>query len=763
MGICLSFGKHRKKIVGLSLFSLLFFYYSSLYAAQVTLAWDPSDSDVEGYNLYMRVEGNTYDYTSPAWSGDSTTCTIDQLDDGTYYFVARAYAASDESIDSNEVEYKVIINSEPVAEAGTDQDVSTGTQVTLDGSGSTDSDGTIAGYQWTQTSGPSVSLSSSTSSQAIFTAPSVNESTALSFQLAVTDNGGLTNSDTCQVTVLPVAPTDSDNDGISDIDETDIYGTDPYNADTDGDGISDGQEVSDSTDPTINNATVIYEDAEDGMTTGWEVYDNTPAGASVANVYDADRQSSVIELTGEGLQNGFRLRNADGSGWQNSTDFVIQWGMKYSENFRVYIDVETTAGHRYIQYDTADEDILGDGEYVKYGLGSDSIDGQWHKYSRDLQADLQNAQPGVQILYVNAFLIRGSGQVDDIKLLATMPEDSIESGTIYEDAEDGLTTGWAVYDNTPAGASITNVYDADRQSSVIELTGEGLQNGFRLRNADGSSWQNSTNFVIQWSVKYSENFRVFIDVETTDGQRYIQYESIDEDKLGDGKYVVYGLGSDATDGQWHMYSRDLQADLQNAQPGVEVLSVNSFLIRGSGQVDDIKLLATMPEDSIESGTIYEDAEDGMTTGWEVYDNTPASASIANAYDADCQSSVIELSGEGLQNGFRLRNADGSSWQNSTDFVIQWSMKCSEKFIVYIDVETTAGHRYIQYSPVDEDKLGDGEYVHYGLGSDAMDGQWVTFICDLQAELSEAQPGVKITEVNGFLVRGSGRIDEIRLF
>jgi hypothetical protein len=37
--------------------------------------------------------------------------------------------------------------------------------------------------------------------------------------------------------------------------------------------------------------------------------------------------------------------------------------------------------------------------------------------------------------------------------------------------------------------------------------------------------------------------------------------------------------------------RDLQADLKVAQPGVTILEVNGFLIRGSGRVDDIALLA----------------------------------------------------------------------------------------------------------------------------------------------------------------------------
>ena len=138
---------------------------------------------------------------------------------------------------------------------------------------------------------------------------------------------------------------------------------------------------------------------------------------------------------------------------------------------------------------------------------------------------------------------------------------------------------------------------------------------------------------------------------------------------------------------------------------------------------------------------------------------------ANVYDTDRQSRVIQLTGSGIHNGYRLGNANdgtGASGTISGQFVVEWSMKYSENFVVYIDVETTAGHRYLYYTPVNQDGLGSGEYVHHGLGTAAMDGQWHTFVRDLQADLADAQPGVRILEVNGFLIRGSGRVDDIKL-
>ena len=330
-----------------------------------------------------------------------------------------------------------------------------------------------------------------------------------------------------------------------------------------------------------SNIPTVYEDAEDGTTDRWYVYDDTPEGAEIINVFDEDRQSNVIQFSGSGWDNGYRLTRSGGGNWHNSDQLVIEWSMKYTEFFMVYIDIETTEGHRYLTYTPDDYSSLGDGEYVIYGLGAGAMDGQWHTYVRDLQADLEGAQPGVTITEVNGFLIRGSGRVDDIKLFYDIPS--------YEDAEDGTTDRWYVYDDTPDGAEIVNVFDEDRQSQVIQFSGSGWDNGYRLTRSGGGNWHNSDQLVIEWSMKYTEFFMVYIDIETTEGHRYLTYTPDDYSSLGDGEYVIYGLGAGAMDGQWHTYVRDLQADLEGAQPGVTITEVNGFLIRGSGMVDDIRL------------------------------------------------------------------------------------------------------------------------------------------------------------------------------
>jgi hypothetical protein len=92
-------------------------------------------------------------------------------------------------------------NLAPVANAGPNQlGVNGGDLIRLDGIASTDPDGTIDSYVWTQIAGPAVPLSG-TGAARTFTAPSVTSSTTLTFQLTVTDNSGASASDTVAIGV----------------------------------------------------------------------------------------------------------------------------------------------------------------------------------------------------------------------------------------------------------------------------------------------------------------------------------------------------------------------------------------------------------------------------------------------------------------------------------------------------------------------------------------------------------------------------------
>jgi PKD repeat protein len=80
-------------------------------------------------------------------------------------------------------------NRAPVANAGPDQiNRDPGTIIQLDGRGSSDPDGNALSYQWTQLTGPTVTLSGANTATPSFAAPAVT--TAIyTFRLSVTDNG----------------------------------------------------------------------------------------------------------------------------------------------------------------------------------------------------------------------------------------------------------------------------------------------------------------------------------------------------------------------------------------------------------------------------------------------------------------------------------------------------------------------------------------------------------------------------------------------
>lgn len=96
----------------------------------------------------------------------------------------------------------VHVNQPPVADAGASQSVSEGMTVTLDASASTDPDDGVDTFLWNQTGGPSVTLSDPTDYITTFVAPPVNSADViLTFELTVTDIGGLMSTSSVKITV----------------------------------------------------------------------------------------------------------------------------------------------------------------------------------------------------------------------------------------------------------------------------------------------------------------------------------------------------------------------------------------------------------------------------------------------------------------------------------------------------------------------------------------------------------------------------------
>lgn len=179
--------------------------------------------------------------------------------------------------------------------------------------------------------------------------------------------------------------------------------------------------------------------------------------------------------------------------------------------------------------------------------------------------------------------------VDD-KGAVALAQVSLSLGIVYEDAEDGSIARWTIYDYDPAGAIVSNVFDDVRKSRVINFKGSlDLSNGYKLTRSGGSLWANTKNVVAQWSFNYANPYDIYILCQTSAGRRYMRYTNSASNTLGTGEYVHHGLGAATSQGQWTTITRDLSVDLKEAQPSVQIISVDAFLIRGNGRVDDILL------------------------------------------------------------------------------------------------------------------------------------------------------------------------------
>jgi poly(3-hydroxybutyrate) depolymerase len=161
--------------------------------------------------VWRKVSGPTGGVITTPFGPNSSTTVTGLTTAGTYQYqlnvVDDRAAVSRDTLTIIVTSGAVVANVAPVAKAGTDITITLPTSsVTLNGSGSTDSDGTISSYLWTKVSGPAATIVSSLSSSTVING--LVEGTYI-FKLKVTDNDGATAEDQVTVVVNPapnVAP-----------------------------------------------------------------------------------------------------------------------------------------------------------------------------------------------------------------------------------------------------------------------------------------------------------------------------------------------------------------------------------------------------------------------------------------------------------------------------------------------------------------------------------------------------------------------------
>jgi hypothetical protein len=510
---------------------------------------------------------------------------------------------------------------------------------------------------------------------------------------------------------------------------------------------------------------------EDGSTADrWTISDNIPEGATIRSINDPQGehvQGLVIELNGSKLDNAYKINI------NNSTDEIIQWKSRFYETYSVSLMVQTTNGARELLYTNSNRytpsgGLTNGGTTIWHEMGGRSLMGQngweqrrdfgavnhfWQTVTRDLNQDIKDFEPNNTLVSVTSFEVRGSGLIDDIKMFSRAVVPNPKDDIVYEDGEDGTISKWHIYDNNPSGATITNITDPQK-GKVISFNGNGFENGYEIgaRRGDGK-WNNQDHKAMSWSIKFNEYFSIYVAIETANGARYLTYEPRDKDRGIIGSYIRFGLGSDASSGEWKNYKRNIEDDLHKFEPDNRLIAINALLVRGSGLIDDVKSMFEYKTH------LYEDAEDGNIDDWQIMSGGSGDANITNVYDVDKKSRVISLQGMGKSDGYMF----GRGWNNKDNQNLKWSMNFNEDYTIYISVQTTNGRRYLTYTPRDDNRGLKGNYILIGLGANSNNGTWQTFIRDLQKDLEEAEIGNRLIAIDSFRVRGSGAIDDIEAF
>ena len=327
---------------------------------------------------------------------------------------------------------------------------------------------------------------------------------------------------------------------------------------------------------------------------------------------------------------------------------------------------------------------------------------------------------------------------------------------IYEDAEDQSISRWTITDNIPAGATVTNIYDADKHSRVIKLnSSDSYDNQYQI----GVAWNNRENFNITWDMKTTDGYMIDVEITTTQGSRNLRYNDNELSyKLKDDTDLIHGLGYYTTNGTWYTIKRNLLKDLKDLEPNNNIISVDSFLIRAKASIDNIELF-TSPN------KVYEDAEDNQKSRWSVYSG-PNNAQISNINDSSKGSRVIKFQGNNSENKYIIGNksAENNAWADTKHHNLKWSFKSNSSFKVYLFVNTQKGKRQIKYSNTDIGVNGtQGNEIYFGLGTNTSNGKWHTFIRDIAADVKQFDSDNKLTSIDGLLVVGNSKIDDLELF
>lgn len=139
-------------------------------------------------------------------------------------------------------------------------------------------------------------------------------------------------------------------------------------------------------------------------------------------------------------------------------------------------------------------------------------------------------------------------------------------------------------------ATITKVGDKALKQNVMQFESRSHRDTYINGAKRGAkAWNNTQEKILRWQFNFEQSYVIIVSVTTLDGHRNILYTS-----GNDNGNLFFGLGEDTLLGEWQTITRDLEYDLHRYEPRNSIISVNAFLVRGSGKIAKVELLGALP-------------------------------------------------------------------------------------------------------------------------------------------------------------------------
>jgi hypothetical protein len=478
-----------------------------------------ADGSIAGY-AWSKISGSS---SFNIVNAGMATTNVTNLAQGVYAFrlavTDNTGAAAADTI-SITVNAATPSNQLPVANAGTDITITLPVSTaTLNGSGSRDNDGTIAGYAWSKISGPSSFTIANTG--VVSTNVTGLALGVYSFRLAVTDNAGATTADTVLVTVkaipisnqLPVANAGADIAITLPVNTATLNGS--SSRDNDGTIASYAwSKISGPSSFTIANAgtatTNVTNLAQGVYSFRLVVTDNIGSTSADTVVVNVAKAAGLVAGSGTGLRgNYFNTASLSGTVVLSRVDATVDfnWGNAspgtgvMTDNFSVRWSgqVEPQYSETYTFYANTDDG-------VRLWVNGKQLVNDWISHSPKENSGTIALVAGQKYDIVMEYFDQSSGALAKLSWSSPSIAKAVVPKTQLYPTVVGVVPG--------GGTGLRgNYYNASTPSGTVKLSRVDATVDFNWGTASPGSGVNTDNFSVRWSGQvqavYSETYTFY--------------------------------------------------------------------------------------------------------------------------------------------------------------------------------------------------------------------------------------------------------------